>query len=90
MLLTLALRQVLPGCRLKVEPEGNWSLPETLVLAPVVPPGWVALSLTASITLAACVATLLALLLSLVAPVVAVKVTLVVDSSAPPAVPGAV
>ena len=54
-------------------------------------PGWPpAVSFTASITGVACVATLLPGALSLVAPVVAVKVTLVVGSSAPPAVPGAV
>ena len=88
--LTLGLAQVLPGCKLKVEPTGNWSLVLTFVVAPTVPPGWPAVSFTASITVVACVATLLPAALSLVAPVVAVNVTLVVGSSAPPAVPGAV
>ena len=88
--LTLGAAQVLPGWIVKTEPLGNWSLLPTLVVAPTLPPGWPAVSLTASMTVAATVATLLAVLLSLVALVVAVKVTLVVGSSAPPAVPGAV
>ena len=88
--LTLGLAQVLPGWIVKAEPTGNWSLPPNGVVAPTVPPGWPAVSFTASITGVACVATLLPGALSLVAPVVAVKVTLVVGSSAPPAVPGAV
>ena len=86
----VALAQVLPGWIVKAEPTGNWSLPPNGVVAPTVPPGWPAVSFTASITGVACVATLLPGALSLVAPVVAVKVTLVVGSSAPPAVPGAV
>ena len=90
VLAMLAAVQVLAGKTVKTEPTGYWSLLPTLVVAPTVPPGWPAVSLTASITVAATVATLLAVLLSLVAPVVAVKVTLVVGSSAPPAVPGAV
>ena len=89
-LLTLGAAQVLPGWSVKAEPTGNWSLPATSVVAPTLPPGWPAVSFTASITGVACVATLLPGALSLVAPVVAVKVTLVVGSSAPPAVPGAV
>jgi hypothetical protein len=88
--ITLALAQVLPWI-VKVDPVGNWSLPPTSVVAPVVPPGWLAVSLTASITLAVAVVVLLAVLVlfSLTAPVVPVKVTVVVGSSAPPAVPGA-
>jgi hypothetical protein len=88
--LTLGAAQVLPGWIVKAEPAGNWSLVPNGVVAPTVPPGWPAVSFTASITGVACVATLLPAALSLVAPVVAVKVTLVVGSSAPPAVPGAV
>jgi hypothetical protein len=88
--LTLGAAQVLPGWIVKTEPTGNWSLPPKGVVAPTVPPGWPAASLTASSTGVAWVATLFAGTLSLVAPVVAVKVTLVVGSSAPPAVPGAV
>jgi hypothetical protein len=82
--------QVLPGSIVKTEPTGNWSPAATSKLAPTVPPGWLAVSLTASITVAATVATLLPATLSLLAPVVAVKVTAVAASSAPPAVPGAV
>ena len=89
-MLTLGAAQVLPGWIVKAEPAGNWSLLATLVVAPTVPPGWPAVSLTASMTGVACVATLFAGTPSLVAPVVAVKVTLVVGSSVPPAVPGAV
>jgi hypothetical protein len=88
--LTLGLAQVLPGWIVKTEPTGNWSFVPNGVVAPTVPPGWLAVSVTASITGVACVATLFAGTLSLVAPVVAVKVTLVVGSSVPPAVPGAV
>ena len=90
MPLTAGAAQVLPGWIVKTEPTGNWSLPSNGVVAPTVPPGWLAVSVTASITGVACVATLFAGTLSLVAPVVAVKVTLVVGSSVPPAVPGAV
>ena len=88
--LTAGAAQVLPGCSVKTEPTGNWSFVPNGVVAPTVPPGWPTVSVTASITGVACVATLFAGTLSLVAPVVAVKVTLVVGSSAPPAVPGAV
>ena len=90
VLLTVAAVQVPPETRLKTEPTGNWSLAPNGVVAPMVPPGWPAVSLTASMTVAVTVATLLVNTLSLVAPVVAVKVTAVVGSSAPPAVPGAV
>jgi hypothetical protein len=88
--LTLAFAQVPPGSSVKVEPVGNWSFVPTFVVAPVVPPGCPTLSSTASITSAVAVATLLAGLPSFAAPVVPVKVTLVVGSSDPPALPGAV
>jgi hypothetical protein len=88
-LLTLGAAQVLPGWIVNTEFNGNWSLPAMLVVVEIL--GCLfAVSFTASITGVACVATLLPGALSLVAPVVAVKVTLVVGSSAPPAVPGAV
>ena len=76
--------------RLKTEPAGYSSLPLMVVLAPTLPPGWLAVSSNASITVAATVATLLPVAVSLSAPVVAVKVTPVTASLAPPAVPGAV
>ena len=76
--LTLGAAHVLPGWIVNTEPTGNWSLVPNGVVAPTVPPGWPAVSVTASMIGVACVATLFATTLSLVAPVVAVKVTLVV------------
>ena len=90
VLLTLGLAQVLPGWIVKTEPTGYWSFVSNGLVAPTVPPGWPAVSFTASITVVLTLTVLLAGTPSLVAPVVAVKVTLVVGSFVPPAVPGAV
>ena len=88
MPLTLALAQLPPVTTLNSEFAGNWSLVATLVVAPKVPPGWLAESLTASMMVRVTGAVLLAALLSLVALVVPVNVTETGVVSVPPAVPG--
>ena len=83
--------QLPPATMLNNEPVGYWSLVAKLVVAPTLPPGWLAVSATASITVAVMVAvSLVSPVGSLVAVVVAVKVTAVAASFAPSAVPGAV
>ena len=61
-----------------------------MVVCPTVPPGPLAVSLTASITLIGVVVVLLAALVSLVAPVVPSTPTVVCAVSVPPDVPGIV
>ena len=83
--------QVLPaGTNVKVEPTGYWSFGVRSVVAPTVPPVWLAVSFTASMMVTGSVSVLFAALLSLAEPVVPVTVTEIGTVFVPPAVPGVV
>lgn len=80
--------QVLPASTVNTEPLGKVSLPANGVLTPTLPPGWVALSATASMMARVTGALLFTVLVSLVALVVPVKVTETGSVSLVPAMPG--
>ena len=82
--------QVLLGSRVNTEPVGTVSPVVNGVLTPTLPPGWVAVSATASMMVRMIGALLFSVLVSLVAPVVAVKVTETGVVSPVPAAPGVV